>query len=277
MRLFDSHAHISDRRYDKYREDFYREIRESDLFAVMDVGSDLATSLEAVRTAQANDFCYAVVGCHPHEAGSFDEEQLLLIKGLAQKPKVQAIGEIGLDYYRNLSDRESQIHWFKRQIDLALELGLPLVIHDRDAHQDVMDLLKEGGAFDAERKAAFPSRPDGSGDARVLLHCYSGSAEMARQYVKLGATISIAGPVTFKNARKLQEVVETVDILHLLAETDAPYLTPEPFRGKTNKPPYVAYTVRKMADIKGVSYETMAEATCQNACRFFNIPPPGRK
>jgi TatD DNase family protein len=134
-----------------------------------------------------------------------------------------------------------------------------------------MDILRENGAFGTERKAQFPLRPDGTEDARVLLHCYSGSAEMAEQYVKLGASISIAGPVTYPNARRSREVVEAVDLLHLLAETDAPYLTPVPFRGKTNIPPYVEHTVRKMAEIKGLPYEEVARQTCQNGCRFFDI------
>ncbi|MFA7501974.1 MAG: TatD family hydrolase [Anaerovoracaceae bacterium] len=269
--LFDSHAHISDRRFDKDRPSLYRKIRDAGLVVVMDVGSDLATSLDAVRTAEQNDFCYAVVGCHPHEAKDFDDEQLLLIKGLAKKPKVKAIGEIGLDYHHNFSDRESQRYWFVRQVQMAIEIGMPIVIHDREAHADVMDILRENGAFGTERKAQFPLRPDGTEDARVLLHCYSGSAEMAEQYVKLGASISIAGPVTYPNARRSREVVEAVDLLHLLAETDAPYLTPVPFRGKTNIPPYVEHTVRKMAEIKGLPYEEVARQTCQNGCRFFDI------
>lgn len=269
--LFDSHAHISDRRFDKGRASLYKKIRDAGLVVVMDVGSDLETSLAAVRTAEEADFCYAIVGCHPHEAKDFDEEQLLLIKGLARKDKVKAIGEIGLDYYRNLSDRKTQQHWFARQVQLAVDIRMPIVIHDRDAHADVMRILRENGAFSKERTDVFPKRPDGTPDARVLMHCYSGSAEMARQYVKLGASISIAGPVTFPNARRSHEVVEAVDLLHLLVETDAPYLAPVPYRGKTNIPPYVEYTVRKIAELKGLSYEEVAKATCENGFRFFDI------
>jgi len=269
--LFDSHAHISDRRFDKDRRSLYQKIRGAGLVVVMDVGSDLATSLDAVRTAEENDFCYAVVGCHPHEAKHFDDEQLLLIKGLAKKPRVKAIGEIGLDYHYNFSDRETQRYWFEKQVRLAVGIRMPIVIHDREAHADVLSVLRENGAFSKERHAVFPARPDGTPDARVLLHCYSGSAEMAEQYVKLGATISIAGPVTFPNARRAREVVEAVDVLHLLAETDAPYLAPVPHRGKTNIPPYVEHTVRKMAEIKGLAYEEVARQTCENGCRFFDI------
>ena len=269
--LFDSHAHISDRRFDKDRRTLYQQIRDAGLAVVMDVGSDLATSLDAARAAEENDFCYAVVGCHPHEAKDFDEEQLLLVRGLTKKPKVKAVGEIGLDYHYDFSDRESQRFWFARQVRMAVELGMPIVIHDREAHEDVLGILRENGAFSPERKTGFPLRPDGTQDARVLLHCYSGSAQMAEQYVKLGATISIAGPVTYSNARRAREVVEAVDLLHLLVETDAPYLAPEPFRGRTNIPPYVEHTARKIAEIKGAAYEEVALQTCRNGCRFFDI------
>lgn len=269
--LFDSHSHISDPRFDADRQGLYRQIREAGLSVVMDVGADLASSVAAVRTARENDFCYAVVGCHPHESKDFDEEQLTLIKGLAQKPKVQAIGEIGLDYHYDFSDRETQRFWFARQVQLAVALRMPMVIHDREAHEDVMGILKENGAFSPERRSAFPLRPDGTPDARVLLHCYSGGVPMAEQYVKLGATLSIAGPITYRNARRAREVVEALDLTHLLVETDAPYLAPEPCRGRTNIPPYVEHTVRKVAEIKGLTYEETARQTCRNGCRFFGI------
>ena len=269
--LFDSHSHISDRRFDAHREQLYKEIQSSDLRFVMDVGSDLETSLRAVRTAEANDFCYAVVGCHPHDAKDFDDDQLLLIKGLAKKPKVKAIGEIGLDYHYDFSQRDVQRHWFIKQVQLANQIKMPIDIHDREANDDVLRILKENGAFSDERKRSFPLRPDGSEDARVLLHCYSGSAQLARQYVRLGATISIAGPVTFKNARKAVEVVEAVDLSYLLIETDSPYLAPEPYRGKTNKPVYVEHVARKIAEIKNIDYQTASMQTYENACRFFNI------
>lgn len=269
--LFDSHAHISDKRFDAHRKELYNEIGKSDLRYVMDVGSDLETSLRAVQMAEANDFCYAVVGCHPHEAKGFDDEQLLFIKGLAKKPKVKAIGEIGLDYHYDFSPRDVQKHWFAKQVQLANELQMPIVIHDREANDDVLRILKENDAFSDQRKSVFPRRPDGSADARVLLHCFSGSAELARQYVKLGATISIAGPVTYKTARKTVEVVEAIDLKHLLIETDSPYLSPEPHRGKMNKPVYVEYVARKIAELKNISYEAASMQTYQNACRFFAI------
>lgn len=270
--LFDSHAHINNETYrPKQRERLIQDIEKSDVSYVMDVGFDLESSYLAYEHAQKYDWCYAVVGFHPHNADKMGEEDLILIKGLAKKPKVQAIGEIGLDYFRNISDPKTQRHWFRKQIQLALELSMPIVIHDRDANNDVMQILKEEGVFSKQRTEKFPKHNDGTPDARLLMHCYSGSRELAEQYVKLGATISIAGPVTYKNARKLIEVVRAVPIEYLLIETDAPYLTPEPFRGKQNQSPYVEYTAKKIAWLKEISYEDTARITCDNAKRFFNI------
>jgi TatD DNase family protein len=224
----------------------------------------LESSVKTVEHTKKYSWCYGAVGCHPHDAKTMDDMSLIMLKGLAKKPKIMAIGEIGLDYYHNHSPRDVQQYWFRRQIQLALELDMPIIIHDREANEDVMRILKEEGAFSKERLK-------GGSDAKVLLHCYSGSRELARQYVKLGATISMAGPITYKNARKNIEVVQEIPIEHLLVETDAPYLTPEPFRGRTNHPSYVEYTVRKIADIKEMSYEEVARITCENAKRFFNI------
>lgn len=220
-----------------------------------------------IRTQRAS------VSCHPHDAKDFDEDQLQLIKALAEKPEAKAIGEIGLDYYRNISSPEDQIHWFRRQIQLANLLKMPIVIHDRDAHGEVLDILKEEGAFSSERKSWFSQRPGslGNEDARVLLHCYSGSKDQALQYVKLGATISIAGPVTYSNARKLIEVVEEVPLEYLLIETDSPYLTPVPFRGRPNTSLNVEYVAKKLAEIKGISFEEVARKTLENGIRFFDI------
>ncbi|MGC2871826.1 TatD family hydrolase [Ihubacter sp. mB4P-1] len=274
--LFDSHTHINNENYtDEQRQALIEEIAASDVSYVMDVGFDLESSMLAVKHAQANSWCYAAVGFHPHDAKHLDEDILVLIKGLAKKDKVQAIGEIGLDFHYDLSERDVQRYWFRRQIQLANELKMPIVIHSREADQETMDILKEEGAFSRERQSWFPERegPDGNPlpDSRVLLHCFSGSKELARQYVKLGATLSICGPVTFKNNRKTQEVVREIPIEFLLVETDAPYLTPEPFRGRPNKSPYVEHTARRVAVLKGIPYEDAARITCENAKRFYNI------
>lgn len=274
--LFDSHAHINNETYsEEEREALIAEIEASDLSYVMDVGFDLASSLQAVKDAQRLDWCYAAVGVHPHDTKSMDEDVLTMIKGLAKKDKVQAIGEIGLDFHYNHSEADVQEYWFRRQIQLANELKMPIVIHAREADRKTLDILKEEGAFSDERCSWFSKRQGAGGvlekDARVLLHCFSGSRELGQQYVKLGATLSVAGPVTYKNNRKTTEVVEAIPIEYWLVETDSPYLTPVPFRGKPNKSPYVEHTARRVAVIKGMEYEEVAERTLQNAKVFFNI------
>ena len=262
--LFDSHAHLNSEQYDEDREDVIAAIERSDLSYVMDIGFDLQSSVMAVEHAKQYPWCYAAVGCHPHDTKMMDEEMLSMLRGLAKKPKVRAIGEIGLDYYYNHSEKVTQQYWFRRQIQMALELDLPIVIHDRDANDDVMRILKEEGVFGKNRAERL-------GDAKLLLHCFSGSRELAQQYIKLGAAISIAGPITYKNARRGIEVVEAVPIENLLIETDSPYLTPEPFRGKRNRPDLVEHTARKIAGIKKLSFGEVAEITCNNAKKFFNI------
>ena len=334
--LFDSHTHINNDGYsEEERAQLIAAIEDSEVAYVMDVGFDLPSSERAVSDAALLPWCYAAVGVHPHDTKTMTEEIYEKIRRLAWQPKVQAIGEIGLDFYYNHSDAEDQRYWFRRQIRLANELHMPIVIHAREADQETMDILKEEGAFSEERCGWFPPRPGtgigrkagaqttqkasraGEGgraeacdctradlgatrteacdciradldamraeacdctenccmekDARVLLHCFSGSRELAEQYVKLGATISIAGPVTYKNNRKTSEVVSAIPIEYLLVETDAPYLTPEPHRGKKNQSPYVAYTARRVALLKGISYEEAARRTLENAKRFYGI------
>ena len=334
--LFDSHTHINNDGYsEEERAQLIAAIEDSEVAYVMDVGFDLPSSERAVSDAALLPWCYAAVGVHPHDTKTMTEEIYEKIRRLAGQPKVQAIGEIGLDFYYNHSDAEDQRYWFRRQIRLANELHMPIVIHAREADQETMDILKEEGAFSEERCGWFPPRPGtgigrkagaqttqkasraGEGgraeacdctradlgatrteacdciradldamraeacdctenccmekDARVLLHCFSGSRELAEQYVKLGATISIAGPVTYKNNRKTSEVVSAIPIEYLLVETDAPYLTPEPHRGKKNQSPYVAYTARRVALLKGISYEEAARRTLENAKRFYGL------
>lgn len=279
--FFDSHAHLNNEMSDEARAAMVRAIEDSELDYVMDIGFDLPSSKLAVDHAAKYPWCYAAVGCHPHDTDSMDDMQLALIKGLAKKKKVMAIGEIGLDFHYDHSPRDVQREWFRRQIRLANELKMPIAIHSREADQEVLDILKEEGAFSDERKSWFPERPDTTGyvskqpgtckDARVLLHCFSGSAELGSQYVKLGATISIAGPVTYKNNRKTVGVVAELPLDFLFVETDSPYLTPEPFRGKKNDPSKVEYTARKVAEIKGLSLEEVAAKTKENAMRFYGI------
>ena len=280
--LFDSHAHINNTDMTPERvEELVSQVENSTLEYVTDIGFDLPSSRKAVENAARYPWCYAAVGVHPHDTDDMDDMTLYMIKSLAAKQKVQAIGEIGLDFHYDNSDRDAQRTWFRRQIRLANELKMPIVIHSREADQETMDILKEEGAFTDERKSWFPQRPDSEGfvggtpgnvpDARVLIHCFSGSAELASQYVKLGATISIAGPVTYKNNRKTVAAAAAVPIDFLLVETDSPYLTPEPLRGRRNSPVNVEYTARKIAEIKGMDYEEVAARTNSNACRFYGI------
>ena len=292
--LFDSHAHINEASYSpEERAELIKTIEASDVDYVADIGYDLASSKLAVEHAARYPWCYAVVGCHPHDAKSMDDMELAMYKGLARKKKVVAIGEIGLDFHYDHSPRDIQREWFRRQIRMANQLKMPIVIHSREADQETMDILKEEGAFSEERKSWFPKRPDPSGytlkkseaakktsddpadhmadDARVLIHCFSGSAELAAQYVKLGATISVAGPVTYKNNRKTVAVVAEVPMDFLLVETDSPYLSPEPLRGRRNMSPNVKYTAQKVAEIKNMTLEEVAAKTKENAMQFYGI------
>lgn len=253
--LFDSHAHLDSSKFNGDRDKVIKKAFDEGIKLIMNPGADYESSIEAVKLAEKYDFMYAAVGIHPHNADTLDDMMLSLIKAMARKKKVKAIGEIGLDYYYDNSPRDIQRYWFRKQLQLAKELKMPVIIHDRDANQDVFDILREEESF----------------NTGVLLHCYSGSPELARQYVKLGAYISIAGPVTFKNSRKLVDVVKIVPLDRLMIETDSPYLTPVPFRGKRNQPSYVRYVAEKIAEIKEISYDEVAIATTDNAKRFFNI------
>jgi len=255
---------------ERQRTRIAQEIEASDVSYVCDVGFDIESSVVAARNAEKYPWCFAAVGIHPHNAKDMDDMSLQMLKALAKKEKVKAIGEAGLDFFRDLSPREVQRECFRKQIRLANELKMPLVVHSRDADKEVLDILREEQAFSAERLSWFP-QIDGKPDARILLHCFSGSNDIAKQYVKLGATISIAGPITYNNARKSIEVVADIPIEYLLIETDAPYLTPEPLRGKRNKSEYVEYVAKKIAEIRGMTYQEVAKITCENAKRFYNI------
>lgn len=274
--LFDAHTHLNFEEFSaEERAALAAEIASSAVRYIIDVGDSVASSEQAVRDAEAYSWCYAAVGIHPHYAAKTTEEDLARIERLAAHEKVRAIGEIGLDFYYGKETKEAQIALFRKQIRLANRLVMPIMVHTRDADELTLEILKEEGAFDSARRQAFPQRPDGKGgfceDARVQLHCYSGAKELAREYVRLGATISIGGPLTFKNARKSVEVVEALPLAFVLSETDAPYLAPVPMRGKQNKSPYIEHVVRRMALIKGIAYEDAAAVTLENGKRFFAI------
>lgn len=250
--LIDSHAHLMD---EMFREDLQTVINrciENKITNVVNIGYSKETSLQAIELANEYDWMYAVIGLHPDECNQPTEIDFL--KELAKEPKVVAIGEIGLDYHYDTTNKENQAKYFVEQIKLANELELPIVIHSRDADMDMLKILKENYI-----KCGF------------VMHCFSSSVEVAKEVLKLGGYISLAGTVTFKNARNLLEVAKMVPEDKLLVETDCPYLSPEPNRGKRNEPSNVLYTARKIAEIRGESFEKIAEITTRNAKEFYGI------
>lgn len=274
--LFDAHTHLNFGEFTPgYREQLAGEIEASDLSYIIDSGDSVESSRQAVEDSSRYPWCYAAVGLHPDQAPGYTDEMLEEIEKLAGEPKVQAIGEIGMDLHYGRDFKEKQIELFRKEIRMADRLRLPIQIHTRDADRLTMDILLEEGAFSDERKGWFPEKvlEDGRkvADPRVQLHCFSGSAEFAMEYVRLGAMISVGGPVTFKNGRKTVEVVQTVPLDYLLSETDAPYLTPVPYRGRENKPYYVEHVVRRIALLKGMEYEAAARRLTENGKTFFNI------
>ncbi len=290
--LFDAHTHLNFEKYtDEERRELASEIEASEVSFIIDVADCVASAAQALADAAAYEWCYAAVGIHPDHASDYKgicggsgeefrkaeerlEADLNEIRKLAAHPKAVCIGEIGLDFYYGTDDREEQQELFRRQIRLANELKMPIMIHSRDAHQLTMDILTEEGAFSAERKSWFPKRTvEGEllEDARVQLHCFSGSPEMALEYVKKGATISLGGPITFKNGKKAAEAARQTPIECLLSETDAPYMAPEPLRGRPNKSPYIEHVVRRMSVLKGLEYDETARILTENGKRFFAI------
>lgn len=255
-KLFDHHAHIVDTDFENDLDDVLKRAKEAKVENILVPSYDLKSSIRSCELSSKHDFIYSAVGIHPHDAKTCDADTLTMIEHLARtNPKVVAIGEIGLDYYRNLSPVLAQQNAFIEQIRLAQTLELPIVIHDRDAHKDTMDILSLEDAF----------------ETGVIMHCYAGSAEMAKEYVKKGAYISLSGTLTYKNAVKLQEVASVVPLENILVETDCPYLTPVPHRGERNEPSYVHFVVQKLAEIKGLSYEEVANKTYENTFRAYRI------
>ncbi|HOS69337.1 MAG TPA: TatD family hydrolase [Bacillota bacterium] len=253
--LFDTHAHLDDDRFDKDRDETIMQCQRDGVELILNAGSNIETSVKAIALAKKYEFIYAAVGVHPHDAAEMDEETAGVLAALAGNKKVRAIGEIGLDYHYDFSPRDVQKQRFVEQIDLARQLKLPVIVHDREAHGDVMDIFKKTRIK----------------EVGGVLHSFSGSAEMALECIKLGLYISISGPVTFENARKTVEAVKQVPLDMLLIETDSPYLTPVPYRGKRNYPGYVRFVAEKIAEIKGISFEEVARQTLENGKRLFRI------
>lgn len=255
MNLFDSHCHLEDERFEDDWRDAVARMTEAGVNRCILAGSDMDTSGRIVKFADANAMIFGVVGIHPHEAKTYAQGDLECIEEWLGHPKIVGVGEIGLDYFYDLSPRETQREVCARQLLLAHRLGVPAVFHIRDAHGDMLDLLR------AHRREL----PAG------VLHCYSGSVESARQYLDMGFHLSFAGPVTFKNAAKLQEVAKFCPEDRLLVETDSPYLAPVPMRGKRNEPAFVKYVAQTVAGLRGVSVEDLSETATRNTCRLFGI------
>jgi len=252
--LFDTHAHMDDRAFDTDRAELLRSLPEQGLELVMNPGCSLASSRNASRLSQEYDYLYAAVGSHPDAADEVNEEVLEEYRELCKlNPKIKAIGEIGLDYHYEDIPRELQLIAFRAQMALAKELGLPTIVHERDAHEDGMAVVRE-----------FP-------EVTGVFHCYSGSAEMARQLVDKGWYIGFTGVLTFKNARKAVEVAASIPLERIVLETDCPYMAPEPFRGKRNHPGYLYRMAEKLAEIRGMSVEEIHAITVENGRRLYRI------
>ena len=250
--IFDAHAHYDDDKFDQDREELLCSMKDKNVGCIVNAAVDLETSSWAINYADKYSFMYATVGIHPECANEAPQDYISRLEELAKQNKVVAIGEIGLDYYWDEVPRDVQKKVFIQQIELAKKLNLPVVIHDRDAHGDTMDILRQ-------------YKPKG------LVHCFSGSVEMCKEVVKLGMSISLGGVVTFKNARHSVEVARYIPIDRLLLETDAPYLTPVPFRGKRNDSSMIKFVAMKIADIKDITVDEVLRITTENACRLYNI------
>ncbi len=252
--IFETHAHYDDEQFDMDRETLLLSMPEQGIGTIVNVSATYASCQRVVDLVQKYPFMYAAVGIHPDEVGSLNEERFQQMKELCKQEKVVAVGEIGLDYYWDNESHDLQKEWFVRQLDLARELNLPVLIHSREAAADTMEIMKQYGQ-----------------GLKGVIHCFSYSKEMAAEYVKMGFYIGVGGVVTFKNARKLKETVQEIPLTSIVLETDCPYLAPVPYRGKRNNSAYIKYIAEEIAGIKGVSYEEVVEQTEKNARDLYNL------
>ena len=253
--IFETHAHYDDRRFDDDREELLQKMEESGIGKIINSGASVNSTKKTVELAEKYPNVYAAVGVHPTDAEELDETFLEWMKEKAALEKTVAIGEIGLDYYweKEPEVQENQRYWFKRQLELAKEVDLPVIVHSRDAAADTMQILKDVKEW----------------NLKGVIHCYSYSKEMALEFIKMGYYIGVGGVITFKNAKKLVETVEAIPLERILLETDCPYMAPEPFRGKRNSSLYLPYVVQKIAEIKGVSTDEVERVTEANARALF--------
>jgi len=253
--LVDTHAHLDDKKFDDDREEVIQRCVEEGVVCIINAGSNLSSSIKAISLAAEHPIIYAAVGIHPHDAKTADNYSTEILCSLAVRDKVVAIGEIGLDYHYDFSPRDKQKQVFREQIGLARELKLPIVVHDREAHGDILKILKQEKA----------------GEVGGVMHCFSGSRETAKECMDMNFFISFAGPITFGNARRAKEVASYVPMDRLLVETDCPYLTPVPLRGKRNYPGNVKFVVEEICDIKDLAREQLLEAVLDNTKKLFGI------
>ncbi len=248
---FESHAHYDDEAFDSDRYELIEKMHENGIEYIINAGSDIASSLKGINISEKYPYFYCAVGVHPHEVENMTEEDIETLRKYAQNEKVVAVGEIGLDYYYDADFKEIQKKWFRRQLELAYELDMPVIIHAREASQDCFDIIK------------------GSKVRKGVIHSYSGSAQMALDYIKLGFYIGVGGIVTFKNARKPIETVEKIPLNRILLETDSPYLSPVPLRGTRNNSQNLKYICEKIAQIKQTTPNEVAEVTTKNSKSLF--------
>lgn len=248
---FESHAHYDDERFDDDRDELLASFPAEGIETVVNSSSDVASSRASIALAEKYPFFYASVGVHPHEVAKMSDADIDTLRELSKHPKVVAIGEIGLDFYYDLSPRDSQRYWFKKQLSLAEELDMPIIVHSRDASQECFDIISASNV----RKG--------------VIHCYSGSAPMAKDYADMGFYIGIGGSLTFKNNRKTVEVVEQLPLEKILIETDAPYLAPVPYRGRRNDSRLLKYVVEKISEIKNIPEKDICNITKNNAVQLF--------
>lgn len=253
--IFDTHAHYDDEAFDEDREALLTSMKQQGVEHIVNVGASIASTKKTLELVRQYPFLYGAVGVHPSETAELTEADMDFLKKAAAGERIVAIGEIGLDYHWEEPERILQKKWFQRQLALAAEVNLPVIIHSRDAAEDTLQILKEW-------------EPDKTGG---VIHCFSYTKEMAREYLNMDYYFGIGGVLTFKNARKLIEAVEMIPMEKILLETDCPYLAPEPFRGRRNQSSYIAYVAEKLGKLKGISREEVLFITAQNARRFYGI------
>ena len=253
--IFETHAHYDDKQFDKDREELLASMEKSGIGTIVNIGSNMETSRWTVKATEKYPFLFGAVGVHPSDSGEMKTEDLDELKEYALNPKILAIGEIGLDYYWDEPERQVQKKWFEAQMDLARQVKLPFIIHSRDAAKDTLDMMKAAKA----------------GDIGGVVHCFSYTREMAREYLNMGFFLGIGGVLTFNNARKLKEVVEYIPLESIVLETDCPYLAPVPNRGKRNSSLNLPYVVEAVSQLKGVDPETVVKVTWENGKRLYRL------